>query len=370
LRHGKVLAAVLFAVALGAVFALPRWRKIAPPGVAPAPASPRRTRPASRLRRKALLATVGAVALGLAVTVSGWRSLVSDDAAVAAGVPLEALTAPRAALALDAPAAAPVLPAPTATPVPRSSPSTKSGALTQLPIEALSPAAAAYVEGLDDSLGIAVVLPDSGVAYVSSAEQRLYMASVVKVPIMLAVMDKAIRESRPLAGNELRLMEEMITLSDNDATVALWAEIGGAEGLRDFLRSAGVDGIEPHDHWGATAATAPAVALLLEKLTAGELLDVPSRAIAIDLMRRVEEDQRWGVTAGASGPQARGTVGVKNGWYPDRDGWWINSAGFVLSGGDGPSYTMAILSAGQPTFEHGVAVVERIARLLNAALQR
>jgi beta-lactamase class A len=367
LPHGKALAAVLVAVAFGGVIAVRGWRAAARggPRVAPSPL-PEPAAPGPRPYGRALLAVLIALGIGTAVTASGWRSLVQDGVAAPAAAALDTSAAPAAALA-SPPAVSFVLPEATPTPVPRPSLAVPVDSFRRLPLEDLSPEAANLAGGLDVPLGIAVVVPERGVVYVQNGGQHFYMASVAKVPIMLALMDKSIREGRALSSGELRLVENMITHSDNDAAITLWGEIGGAAGLGDYLSAAGVDGIRPDDRWGESAATAPAVALLLEKLVAGDLLDGPSRAIAMDLMTRVETDQRWGVTAGAASPFGRATVGVKNGWYPADDGWWLNSAGFVLAAG-GPSYTMAVLSADQPTFAGGVWTIERIARLINAEL--
>jgi len=260
------------------------------------------------------------------------------------------------------------MPDATPTPVPLPSAGSHYRDFVPRPLSTLSPEAVAYVASLHVPVGIAVVVPERGAVYVENGDQPFPLASVVKVPILLTAMDKAIREDRALTGYELRLIEKMITLSDNDAAIALWEEVGGVEGVRDYLRSAGLDGFELYDQWGASSATAREVALLLDRLTAGELLNEPSRAIAMDLMTRVDTSQRWGVTEGVSSPFGRATIGVKNGWYPDDDGWWVNSAGFVSSTG-GPSYTIAILSAEQPSLEYGVWVIERIAYLINAKLQ-
>jgi hypothetical protein len=131
-----------------------------------------------------------------------------------------------------------------------------------------------------------------------------------------------------------------------------------------------VSGIEPDDRWGASRASPRGVALLLDKLVAGEVLDEPSRTLALSLMNRVDPSQRWGVAAGViANGSAGAAVGVKNGWYPDDDGWWVNSAGFVISSDGKPSYTIAILSDEQPGLEYAIRTIGEIARLIDAALR-
>jgi hypothetical protein len=75
----------------------------------------------------------------------------------------------------------------------------------------------------------------------------------------------------------------------------------------------------------------------------------------------VISSQRWGVPAGADS-SGEEIVGVKDGWYPDDDGWRVNSVGFIspLSPNDVP-YAIAVMTNLQTTQEYGIATIEGLA---------
>ncbi|MBI4302416.1 MAG: serine hydrolase, partial [Chloroflexi bacterium] len=197
------------------------------------------------------------------------------------------------------------------------------------------------------------------------------MASVIKVAVMLTTMDQAIREERDLTSWELQQLRPMITESDNDATTALWDELGGGAAIEAYLRSIGVTDIVPNssDYWGASRASAKAVALLFAKIAFSDILDQPKRQLALELLSEVIPSQRWGVTAGVPDEQPPGTViGLKDGWYPARYAWWVNSAGILVPGDARPAYAIAVLTRGQPSWEYGIETIEGVAERIYTAL--
>lgn len=235
--------------------------------------------------------------------------------------------------------------------------------LTVLPLEELSPAAAAYAENFG-GIGVAVVIPEAGIAYVENPDIEFPMLSTAKVPIMLAVLQQAIDEQRALTEYEKSLLHDMITYSDNDAAYALWYEAGGAEGIDAYLDSIGVWTTQNPYSWGESGITALEAAELMAKLESGQLLNAPSTSDALSLLGGVDESQAWGAVAGA--PEGDAT-GVKNGWYPEYYGWLLNSVGFVQPE-DGPDYTVAVYTAGWSTFGFGVSAIETIAAPVHRAL--
>lgn len=257
-------------------------------------------------------------------------------------------------------------PAPQATPTP-----VATSQLVELPLDALAPDAAAYLSTREGTVGAAVVAPDRGAIYSANGDELFPMASLAKLVIMLTVMDRATREDGDLTQGEYELLEAAITVSDNDAADVLWRDIGGAKAITAFLQQHGLTGIhpDPDGYWGLSLGTAHDVALLLARLVQGEILDDPMRRTAIDLMGRVEPDQWWGVVAGPwDHATISTTMGVKNGWYPSVDGWWINSAGFFLSAGRQAGYSMVVMTKDQPTFDYGVETIETIAAWVHTAL--
>jgi hypothetical protein len=162
----------------------------------------------------------------------------------------------------------------------------------------------------------------------------------------------------------------MITESENDPAELLWRELDDGAEVESYLHSFGLAAFDAGDagHWAGSRATANELALLMALVAGDEILDEPSRARALDLMSRVVDSQRWGITAGApSGSQ----IALKNGWIiielPDGTSW-VNSAGVVLPARDRPVYSLAILTDQQATMREGIETIERIAALIHAAL--
>ena len=262
------------------------------------------------------------------------------------------------------------LSAPQPTRVPPAPSSTSLGQFPERSLATLSPDAARYLRGRPGQIGVAVVDPERGALYLDNGMQRFALNSVVKVLIMLTVLDRTLREAREPTARELALLESMITVSDNEAAVALWSEIGGPVGVAAYVRSVGLSKVrfDPEEHWGDTKASARDVAVLLGTLTGGSTLDQPGRERAIDLMQRVVPEQRWGIADALDQAPPRTLVGLKNGWWEDGDGWQLNSAGFVQPVDGRPVYTVAILTRLQPSLSEGLATIEGVARLIHAAL--
>jgi hypothetical protein len=253
----------------------------------------------------------------------------------------------------------------TATPVPK-----HTSEFIERPLAELSQDAASFLASREGSGGAAVVVLSQGVIYTQNGDELAPMASVAKVAIMVTVMDRAIREGRELTDWERTMLRPMMTVSDNDAATALWHNLGGGGTVEATLRSMGLVATKPDPAgaWGESRSTPKEVALLLAKLANGEILDPPSRNLALDLMSQVAPDQTWGVTAGVLTDRLQQTlIAIKNGWYPAPDGWWVDSAGLILPGNDQPAYTIAVLTQQQPSLEYGVATIEGVAMQINAA---
>ncbi|GAA2613827.1 hypothetical protein GCM10009863_29450 [Streptomyces axinellae] len=191
-------------------------------------------------------------------------------------------------------------------------------------------------------------------------------ASVVKATLLGALLRKAEEGHRKLTSEEKKRATAMITASDNDATTALWHEVG-LKGVQHFLDLAGMKDTEPgrQGHWGLTQVTAQDQVKLLKLLTSGShVLDAGSRGYALDLMHKVTPSQRWGTPAGAPGDA---TVHVKNGWLSrDTHGWRINSIGAFT--GRGHDYGIAVLSQDNKTMAYGVDTAESASRAIHHEL--
>lgn len=188
-------------------------------------------------------------------------------------------------------------------------------------------------------------------------------ASVVKVTVLGALLRTAMDQHRALTAHEVALTTAMITKSDNDATNALWQEVGH-RGIQRFLDLAGMRETvpDPGGYWGHTQITAADQVKLLRLLTSDTgVLDRNARGYALGLMSRVDPGQRWGVSAGAPGSA---TVQLKNGWLPrDTGGWRVHSVGAFT--GRGHDYGIAVLSQGNGTMNDGITTIEAAARAIH-----
>ncbi len=235
----------------------------------------------------------------------------------------------------------------------------------ELPLSDLSPDAAETVD-LDGGIGVVVMVPSLGLMYEENGDAQFQTASVVKVPIMLTLLDQAISSHRALTGNERTALTQMIAQSDNSAADALYADVGGGPAVTAFLNRAGIADavIDPAD-WGTSTLSPLNGAVLMSELTVGTILDAPSRELALDLLDDVNPSQAWGAVSVAAGAERSG---VKNGWYPEADGWVLNSLGFVSSANGVPDYTIAIFTERQPNFYDGIARIEEIGQQVYQAL--
>jgi beta-lactamase class A len=244
-------------------------------------------------------------------------------------------------------------------------------ALTEQPLDSLTIGLDGYLSTREGRIGVAIVVPGRGAIYVDNGDAPFALASVAKAPIMMTLVDQANREGRALTEDEQALLSDMITESDNDAASVLWDEVGAGEGVASFLASLGIGdfGVDPAEDWGESTASARTMASLLAMLLQPGTLDETQYPLMLDLLSHVDPEQQWGITAGLADESGAGLfVGLKNGWYPEDDGWRVNSAGVIIPAGGSGGYALAILTDGQPDMEYGVETIEHIAALVNAAL--
>ncbi|MET8773051.1 serine hydrolase [Streptomyces sp. NPDC004658] len=206
----------------------------------------------------------------------------------------------------------------------------------------------------------AVLEPESGQSAVYG-DADFDTASIVKVDILAALLLQAQDAGRRLTARERAYATKMIENSDNASATALWRTIGGAAGLDaanerfGLTRTTGGDG----GLWGLTRTTAADQLVLLRQVFGTDSkLSAASRTYLQGLMRSVEPDQRWGVSAAAEG----NSWALKNGWLPrSTTGLWdVNSIGRVTV--DGTDYLVAVLSDGTASQARGVSLVEAAAR--------
>ena len=275
----------------------------------------------------------------------------------------------RAAAQTAAPTTRPTdVPLPSRTPSPLPTPSGAAG-LVERPLGQASESAAAFARSRAPIWGVAIVVPSRGLVFAENADTQVPVASIVKALVLLVVLEQALEDHRPVSEEDLALLWPMITESDNDATSQLWEHIGRGQAVSSYLRSVGVAGFtsDPGTSWGASFASARAMAEILGKLLSGEILDAPSRALAFRMLDAVVPEQRWGVSAGTD-PAAGDRVELKNGWYPGDEGWRVNSVGIVRPQAGDP-YAIAIVTGARVSWQEGIDTIEGIAAPLNLAMR-
>ncbi|MFD4503169.1 serine hydrolase [Streptomyces sp. NPDC058457] len=206
----------------------------------------------------------------------------------------------------------------------------------------------------------AVLDLDSGdsAAYGDSAFDT---ASIVKVDILATLLLQAQDADRHLTATEKAYATKMIENSDNTSASQLWDIIGKAAGLDAANKRFGLTSTEGGDGalWGLTQTTAADQLTLLQQVFGDDSkLSEASQAYIQGLMKTVESDQRWGVSAAADGSE----FALKNGWLArSTTGLWdVNSIGRVTV--DGTDYLVAVLSKGTVSQAKGISLIEAAAK--------
>jgi hypothetical protein len=188
------------------------------------------------------------------------------------------------------------------------------------PADDLSPRAADGLAARTDA-----AWADNGAA----AARPFPTASLVKLFIAEDVLHRVRAGRLQLRPGDLRLLQRMISSSDDPAASALWVRYDGARMVRDVARRYDLTGTAPPavpGQWGQTTTTAHDVARFLSRLPVVAHPDDAARLL--DWMRATTPvaadgfDQRYGV-------HGRGAA-VKQGWMCCVDGdRHVHSVGVV-----------------------------------------
>ena len=282
--------------------------------------------------------------------------------------------------ALSAAAVAPTptpSPSRTPTPTPTSTPTPTPKASTSQAAGALGAQAQAYLAGRRGRVEAVVYDLSTGQQWTLGQQAPQAEASVVKLEILEAVLNQRRAQRVVLSLTEQELNPPMIEQSDDEAATTLWADAGGAKGMRAFDHKVGLVHTSPSNclqcagsswpGWGLTTTTPQdQITLLRQLVRPSGVLDRNDQKYALHLLENVTPSQRWGVSGGVP---ASVTVALKNGWLPLGAGnsdWQINSVGWVS--GDGRSYLMAVLSTGNPSEQYGIDTLNHLGAMVWSAL--
>ena len=258
----------------------------------------------------------------------------------------------------------------TSSPVPAASPS-HSPASTPKPTPTQPTADAALrsaVAQADGAVSVAVTDLGTGQSLSYGGDGHAFAtASIVKVDILATLLLQAQDQGTTLTETQQSLATTMIENSDNDSATALWNDIGQESGLNAANQKFGLTSTSggTEGNWGLTTTTAAdQLRLLRQVFTSDSLLSSTSRQYIQGLLGQVETDQRWGVSAAASGSD----FAVKNGWLPrSATGLWvINSIGEVER--DGHQLLIAVVSDGNISESGGISLVQSVAQAAAGSL--
>ncbi|MCW2970306.1 MAG: hypothetical protein JWO23_1433 [Solirubrobacterales bacterium] len=184
-------------------------------------------------------------------------------------------------------------------------------------------------------------------------------ASIVKVMMLVAYLQMLEGRHRGLEAADTSLLYPMIHESSNNAASAVLAIVGGGAIARVAGESGMTDYAPGVGWWAFTQTSAADQARLLSALP--RLIPARFYAYARYLMSGIEASQSWGVPPVA---RPRWRVFFKTGWLPE-EGVFTEVARLERGG---VTFTIAVLTSGQPSTSYGEQTIEGVgARLLARA---
>jgi beta-lactamase class A len=249
------------------------------------------------------------------------------------------------------------------------------------------------IEGYEGVAGVYVQDLEGGWSYGVRPDEEFFAASIIKVPVMVAVYRK-VDEGEISFSQMVEIQDEdwasgagwmqweqpgtkqtvgdllylMMGQSDNVATNALVRLVGGRDHVNEVAHSLGAKNTVLYQKLSSERAAVPSLdnrttpkdmATMMEKIATGEAASDASCKDMIDLMYMNELD--WWLDAGLPA----------NVWAANKAGWLyevFNESGIVQDG-DHP-YAVAILSKyGTQSTDQGRLLIEEISRTIWEAQQ-
>jgi beta-lactamase class A len=206
---------------------------------------------------------------------------------------------------------------------------------------------------------VSFAVRDSRGGYHGFAASRSYAsASVVKVMLLAAELDRLRRTGEPLDSTTRGLLSAMITVSDNAAADAIYARVGD-EGLIAVAHRAQLRDFTVSGYWANAQLTARDMARLMDRLNV--VLTGPDADFAAGLLTAITADQRWGIPEVAP---AGWRVRFKGGWRGTERGQLVHQIARLERGRR--EIALAVLTDGDPTMAYGIETVREIAARLFA----
>ncbi len=217
-------------------------------------------------------------------------------------------------------------------------------------------------EGRTGLVSFAAIGPE-GRAIGFDAGRTFFSASVSKAMLLVAELRRLRREELPLDEATRTTLNQMITLSDNDAADAIYERVGDA-GLNEVAEVAGMaDYSGGVGHWSNVQLSAGDLALFMSEID--ELLNLPGGDTANEMMSSIIPSQSWGVPEVAP---AEARVRFKGGWRPGETGELVHQMAHVDLHGE--SYSVAVMTDGNPSQSYGEETIRLIAAELLATEKR
>jgi hypothetical protein len=252
---------------------------------------------------------------------------------------------------------------------------------TPKPTPTLAPAASvtAAVRRLAAQLpaggvSVAALNMKTGAKFSFGAAGGMRTGSVAKLFLLETVLLQHQDAGTPVSEDEVELATPMIENSDNAAEYSLYLEAGGRDALLDAFPRLGLKhSIPGYSDPALTTTDATDGITLVRNLVGPGPLNAYSRGLALNLMRNVESDQRWGVSAVAD---PGSSVALKNGWLSvdndnepdenDNDLWLVNSVGIVTV--HGQQVLLSAFTQHGSDYASGVHLVEQLVRAITPAV--
>jgi Beta-lactamase enzyme family len=227
--------------------------------------------------------------------------------------------------------------------------------LPPYPSAAAVAAAGHFLDGRAGRTSLAIVDSSGHVSGVHLHE-HFETASVIKVMMLTAYLQRLAAQRRGLGPADRALLYPMIHVSDNQAASAVLAVVG-ERALDRVAAEAGMSDYAPGVGWWAYSQTSA-----IDQARFLSVLDrlIPARfyGYARYLMSTIEPSQSWGFPPVA---RPRWSVFFKTGALPERG--LFNEVGRLERGP--VTFTFAVLTDGDPSMGYGEETIEGVAdRLL------